>query len=49
MIEKIIGSTFSSRNVHKVIDDNLYRNIVMNAMRMNKDYGGQCPIVDKKT
>jgi hypothetical protein len=48
MIEKMIGSTFSSRNMHKVIDDNPYRNMVMDAMKMNKGYGGQYPIVDKK-
>jgi hypothetical protein len=48
MIEKMIGSTFSSRNMHKVIDDNPYRNMVMDAMKMNKGYGDQYPIVDKK-
>jgi hypothetical protein len=48
MIEKMIGSTFSSRNMHKVIDDNPYRNMVMDVMKMNKGYGGQYPIVDKK-
>jgi hypothetical protein len=49
MIEKMIGSTFSSRNMQKVIDDNPYRNMVMDVMKMNKGYGGQYPVVDKKT
>jgi hypothetical protein len=36
MLEKIIGSTSSSRNIHKVIDDNTnrYRSMMMDAMRI---------------
>jgi hypothetical protein len=36
----MVGSTFSSRNVHGVVDDNSnpYKNMVMDAMRMNKGY-----------
>jgi hypothetical protein len=35
MIEKMIGSTSSSSNVHKIIDDNnnSYKNMVMDAMK----------------
>jgi hypothetical protein len=36
MIERIVGSTSSSSNVHGVVDNsNPYRNLVMDAMRMN--------------
>jgi hypothetical protein len=37
IVERMIGSTFSSSNVHEVVDDNSnpYRNIVMKVMRMN--------------
>jgi hypothetical protein len=36
--------------VHGVVDDNSnpYRNMVMNAMRMNKSYASQCPIIDEE-
>jgi len=37
MVERMVGSTFSASNVHEVVDDNSnpYRNMVMDAMRMN--------------
>jgi len=37
MIETIVGSTSSSSNVYGVIDDNSnpYKNMIMDAMRMN--------------
>ena len=37
MLEKMIGSTFNSSNVHRVVDDNsdYYKSIVMAVMRMN--------------
>jgi len=37
MVEKIIGSTSSYKNVYKVVDENsnLYRNMIMDTMRMN--------------
>jgi hypothetical protein len=37
--------------VHGVVNDNSnpYRNIVMNAMRMNQGYAGQYPIIDEKS
>ena len=36
--------------MHEVIDENrnLYRNMVMDAMKMNQSYVGQCPIVDEE-
>jgi hypothetical protein len=37
MVERVVGSTSSASNVHRVINDNSnsYRNMVMDAMRMN--------------
>jgi hypothetical protein len=48
MIEMMIGSTFSSSNVHGVVDDNNnpYRSMVIDAMRMNEGYANECSIVD---
>jgi hypothetical protein len=36
MLEKIIGSTSSSNNIHKVVDDNTncYRSMMMDTMRI---------------
>ena len=50
MVERIVESSSSSSNVHGVVDDNSnpYRNMVMNAMRMNKSYASQCPIIDEE-
>jgi hypothetical protein len=44
MIERMVGSTSSASNVHGVIDDNnnLYRTMVMDAMRMNQSNVDQC-------
>jgi hypothetical protein len=37
MVEMMVRSASSSSNVHKVVDNNSnpYKNMVMNAMRMN--------------
>ena len=42
MIERMVGSTSSSSNVHEVVDDNSnsYRNMVMDAMRKHQGYIG---------
>ena len=50
MIETMVMLTSISSNVHRVIDDNndLYRKMVMNVMRMTWDYVGKCPIIDKE-
>jgi hypothetical protein len=47
----MVETTSSSSNVHEVVDDNSnpYRNMVMDAMRMNQGYIGQCSIIDKET
>jgi len=50
MVERMVGSTSTSSNVHGVVDDtsNPYRNMVMDAMGMNHDHAGQCLIVDEE-
>jgi hypothetical protein len=37
--------------VHEVVNDNSnpYKNMVMNAMRMNQGYAGECSIVDEES
>jgi hypothetical protein len=42
MVERMVGSTFSSSNVHGVVDDNNnpYKNIVIDAIRMNQIHVG---------
>ena len=49
MIEKLIGSTFSYNNVHEVLDNNNnpYRRMVMDIIRMNQGYASECSIVDE--
>jgi len=50
MVERVVGSTSSASNVHEVVNDNCnpYRNMVMDAMRMNQGNGSQCPIIEEK-
>ena len=50
MIENMVGSMFSSSYVHGVVDENnnSYRNMIMDAMRMNKNYSGEYLIIDEK-
>ena len=50
MVERMVGSTSSSHNVHEVVDDNsnLYKNMVMDAMRINQGHVGQYPIIDEE-
>jgi len=46
----VVGSTSSACNVHEVVNDNSnpYRNMVMNAMRMNQGNVSQCPIIEEE-
>jgi len=46
----MVRSTSSSSNMHEVVDDNSnpYRNMIMDAMRMNQGYTSQCSIVDEE-
>jgi hypothetical protein len=50
MIERVVGSTSSASNVHEVVNDNSnsYRNMVMDAMRMNEGNVSQCPIIEEE-
>jgi len=51
MVERMVGSTSSVNNVHEVVDDNNnpYRTIVMDLIRMNRGYVGQHPIIDEES
>ena len=48
MEETMVGSTSSASNVHEATNDNTnpYRNMVMDAIRMNQGNVSQCPIVE---
>jgi len=50
MVERVVGSTSSASNVHEVVNDNSnpYRNMVMDAMRMNQGNVSECPIVEEE-
>jgi hypothetical protein len=50
MIERVIGSASSASNVHGVVKDNNnpYKNMVMDAMRMNQGNVSQCPIIEEE-
>jgi hypothetical protein len=50
MIERVVGSTFSGSNVHEVVNDNNnpYRNMVMDAIRMNEGNVSECPIIEEE-
>jgi hypothetical protein len=50
MGERVIGSTSSVSNVHEATNDNTnpYKNMVMDAMRMNQCNVSQCPIVEEE-
>jgi hypothetical protein len=50
MTEMMVRSTFSASNVHGVVNDNSnpYRNMVMDAMRINQGNVNQCPIVEEE-
>jgi hypothetical protein len=51
IIEMMVRSTSSSSNFHEVVDDNCnpYRNMVMDAMRINRGYASQCSIIDEES
>jgi len=50
MGERVVGSTSHASNVHGVANDNSnpYRNMVMDAMRMNQCNVTQCPIIEEE-
>ena len=47
----MVKSTFSSINVHEVVDDtsNRYRSMVIDTMRMNQGNAYECSIIDKES
>jgi len=46
----VVGSTSSASNVHEAANNNTnpYRNMVMDAMRMNQGNVSQCPIIKEE-
>jgi len=48
--ERVVGSTSCASNVHEATNDNTnpYRNMVMDAMRMNQGNVSQCSIVEEE-
>jgi hypothetical protein len=50
MRERVVRSTSSANNVHKVANDNgnPYRNMFVDAMRMNQGNVSQYPIVEEE-
>jgi len=49
MVERVVGLTSSASNVHEVVNDNSnpYKNMVMDAMRMNEGNVSDCPIIEE--
>ena len=50
IVERVVGSTSSASNVHRVVNDNSnpYKNMVRDAMRMNQSNVSQCPIIEEE-
>jgi hypothetical protein len=50
MEERVVGSTSSASNVHEAANDNTnpYRNMIMDAMKMNQGNVSQCPIGEEE-
>lgn len=49
MVERMVGLTFSSSNIHEVVNDSNNMNMVIYAMMMNQSYVSQyLLIVDKQ-
>jgi hypothetical protein len=49
MGERVVRSTSNASNVHGVANDNSnpYRNMIMDAMRINQGNVSQCPIIEE--
>jgi len=49
MIERMVVLTSSFSNVHGFVDDNgnPYKNMIIDAMRMNQGYADECLIIDE--
>jgi hypothetical protein len=50
MVERVVGSTSSASNMHEVRNDNNdpYRNMIMDAMRMSEGNVSECLIVEEE-
>jgi hypothetical protein len=49
MLERIVGSIFSSGNIHEVDDNsNYYRNMMTDGMRINYCYSGKGSCVNEE-
>ena len=50
MVEMMVWSIFSSNKVHEIVDgnSNSYKNMIMDAMRINQGYVDQCLIIDEE-
>jgi len=50
MKEQVVGSTFSASNMHEVRieNNNPYRNMVIDAMRISEGNVRECPIVEEE-
>ena len=50
VVERIVGSTSSSRSMRRAIDDNSnhYKSMTIDAMRMNQGDARKCSIVDEE-
>ena len=50
MVERMVGSTSSVSNVHGVETDNNnpYRTMVMDAIRMNQSHTCHCSVIDEE-
>ena len=51
MVERMVGSTSSANNVHRVVNvnSNPYMTMVIDAMKMNQGHANQCPIIDEES
>jgi len=49
MVERMATSTSSANNVYgvEIDNNNSYRTMVMDTMRMNQDHVSQCPVIDE--
>jgi hypothetical protein len=50
MVERMIELTSNSNNVHGVVDDNnnCYRIMIIDAIRINQGDAGECLIIDEE-
>jgi len=50
MVERVVGSTSTANNAHRVANDNSnpYKHMVIDAMRMNQDNASQFLIVEEE-